>query len=173
MIVNSLIMILPAESEQALLLVEEKMRSQNKFYEALRINDIRLSMDSFGSPEYALATFHRAYTYRMMGDKERYKYYLAMSALSDIKTATRDHASLWMLAEILIAEKDVDRAYNYVRFSWNEISLFNAQVRKWQSSDILYAIDGFYEKMLKKQNFYLHCFIIVISLLVILLSILL
>jgi hypothetical protein len=170
---DSLMRILPAESEQRLLLTEERMRNQDKFSEALKINDIRLSMDSFGSSEYALAAFHRAYTYRMMGDKERYKYYLAMSALSDIKTATRDHASLWMLAETLIAGRDIDRAYNYVRFSWNEISLFNAQVRKWQSANILYAIDGLYDKMLKKQNFYLHCFIVVISLLVILLSILL
>jgi DNA-binding NarL/FixJ family response regulator len=169
---DSLINILPAENETSLLLVEERLRNQDKFDKALKINDIRLKRlkkDTSASPEYALAAFHRAYTYRMMGDNEKYKYYLALSAISDIVSATRDHASLWMLAETLLAEQDVDRAYNYMRFSWDEILLFNAHVRKWQSADILYAIDGLYSKMLKKQNRKLFYFTVVISLLAILL----
>jgi hypothetical protein len=169
---DTLIDILSPENETSLLLVEERLRNQSKFHQALKINDIRLERDTFASPEYALATFHRAYTYRMMGNNERYKYYLAMSALSDIVSATRDHASLWMLAETLLAEKDdVDRAYTYMRFSWDETLLFNARVRKWQSADILYAIDGLYGKMLEKQNRILFYFIILISLLVIMLVI--
>jgi hypothetical protein len=165
---DTLIQILPPENEMCLLLVEERLRNQGEFHQALKINDTRLQMDTFGSSGYALATFHRAYTYRMMDDGEKYKYYLAVSALSDIVSATRDHASLWMLAETLLAEKDVDRAYNYMRFSWEGTLLFNGPVRKYQSADILYAIDGVYNKMLEKQNRKLFYSLIAISLLVIL-----
>ena len=168
---DTLIDILPSDNEISLLLVEERLRNQGRFREALEINDIRLKNDTFASSEYALAAFHRAYTYRMMGDNEKYKYYLALSASSDIISATRDHASLWMLAEILLAEKDIDRAYNYMRFSWDETLLFNAPVRKWQSADILYATDGLYGKMLERQNRTLFYSVIIISLLVILLII--
>ncbi|MDR0763609.1 MAG: DUF6377 domain-containing protein [Bacteroidales bacterium] len=168
---DTLIYILPHNNELYLLLVEERLRNQNKFHEALEINDVRLKIDTFASPEYALATFHRAYTYRMMGDNEKYKYYLALSALSDIVSAIRDHASLWMLAEKLLAEKDIDRAYNYMRFSWDEILLFNAHARKWQSADILYSTDGLYNKMLERQNRELFYFVILISLLTVLLVI--
>lgn len=168
---DSLDKMLPADSELRRMMKENELRDDGDFAEALQLNDKKLSKEEFGTSKYALTTFHRSLTYREQGDTAQQKYYLALSALSDIQSAIKDHASLWMLAEILFEEGDIERAYSYIRFSWNETVFYNARLRSLQSAGILSLIDKTYQAMIEKKNSQLQIYIILISALMVLLAV--
>lgn len=136
---------------------------------ALSINEKRLVNVVQNTPEYALVTYHRSQLYRHMGDKEQEKRYLTLSALTDIQLAITDHASLWNLAQLLYEEGDIERAYQYIRFSWNETNRYNARSRSLQTAGILSLIDLTYQAMREKQNDRLRLYIWLISALTLLL----
>ena len=149
---DSLNAIVPEDSELKLIMNETYNRYVRNFAESYRINDFRLAQVKPNTPEHALVAYHRSVTCQFEGDTEGQKQYLALSALSDIRSAIKDHASLWMLAEILYAEGDIERAYEYIRFSWNETTFYNARLRNLQSAFILSLIDKTYQAMIEKQN---------------------
>ncbi|MCL1937615.1 MAG: DUF6377 domain-containing protein [Candidatus Azobacteroides sp.] len=161
--IDSLNARLPADSEMKLIMDETRSRYNRNFAESYRINDLRLAKVKPNTPEHALAAYHRSLTYQFEGNSEEQKHYLALSALSDIRSATKDHASLWMLAEILYEEGNIERAYEYIRFSWNETMFYNARLRNLQSASILSLIDKTYQSMIEKQNSRLQLSLILIA----------
>ena len=163
--------ILPAGDELRLNFQESNRLYTNRFEEALKLNDIRLAKAQPGTPEYAVATWCRSCIYQRQKDVEKEKYYLALSALSDIQSATKDHASLWTLAQLLYKEEDITRAYNYIRFSWSETVFYNARLRSLQSAVILSLIDKTYQATIERQKSKLQNYLILISALSILLVI--
>lgn len=166
---DSLYSLLPHNSEEYLIINEALLRDKREFNKAMAVNDSRLSKAVFGTPAYALATYHRSLIFNYMGDREREKLNLCLSAISDIQSAIKDHASLWMLAKILYEEGDMERAYQYMRFSWNSTKFYNARLRSWQSADILSLIDKTYQAMIEKQNDRLQQNLLLISALLVLL----
>ena len=80
-----------------------------------------------------------------------------------------DHASLWMLAQLLYENGDMERAYQYMRFSWNATKFYNARLRSWQSADVLSLIDKTYQAMIEKQNDRLQQYLVLITALLVLL----
>lgn len=166
---DSLNTVIDPQSELYHAHLEARYRNSGNYDSALEINDMRLQKARFGTPEYALVTFHRSLIMARKGKKEEERSYLVLSALSDIQSSIKDHASLWMLAEQLYAEGDIERAYRYIRFSWNETSIYNARLRSIQSSGILSLIDKTYQGLVEKQNQRLRNYLILISLLVVLL----
>jgi len=150
-------------------LKEDSARNAHKFEDALKLNDISLLNTSYGTPEYALVTFRRSLIYQWQGNREKQKYYLVLSAISDIKSAIKDQASLMMLAQILYEDGDIDRAYNYIRFSWNATMFYNAKLRSLQSSSILSLIDKTYQAKIENQKTKLQYYLILTSSLLLLL----
>ena len=137
--------------------------------EALSINDTRLAHAKPNTPEYALVTYQRSLLYRRLGNREEEKRYLALSALTDIRLSITDHASLWNLAELLYEEGDMEHAYRYIRFSWDETNRYNARSRSLQTAGILSLIDLTYQAMREKQNDRLRLYLWLISTLIVLL----
>lgn len=163
---DTLFSILSPNSEDYLMRKEVLLTSQNKLKEALKINDIRLSKCKKGSHEYGIVAYYRYLIYRSLKDEDMVKYWLLQSAICDVKCAINDQASLWILAEILSKEKDVERSYKYINFSWNANKRFCTRIRSWQISPVLGTIDHNYQAELKKANHRLIFAIICASLLV-------
>lgn len=163
---DTLFSILSPNSEDYLMRKEVLLTSQNKLKEALKINDIRLSKCKKGSHEYGIVAYYRYLIYRSQKDEDMVKYWLLQSAICDVKCAINDQASLWILAEILSKEKDVERSYKYINFSWNANKRFCTRIRSWQISPVLGTIDHNYQAELKKANHRLIFAIICVSLLV-------
>lgn len=166
---DSLLRILPEGVDKRIELQELVLRADGRMEDACRINDARLARVPFGSPEYALTSYQRAMIYRQEGNREKEKLYLALSSLSDVQSAITDHASLWMLADLLLKDGDIERAYHYIRFSWDETNRFRARSRSWQSADILSLIDKNYQATIEKKNGMLVTYLALISLLTLLL----
>lgn len=169
---DTLFSILSPNSEDYLMRKEVLLTSLNKLKEALKINDIRLSKCKKGSHEYGIVAYYRHLIYRSLKDEDMVKYWLLQSAICDVKCAINDQASLWILAEILSKEKDVERSYKYINFSWNANQRFSTRIRSWQISPVLGTIDHNYQAELKKANHSLIFAIICVSLLVIALALL-
>ncbi len=169
---DTLFSILSPNSEDYLMRKEVLLTSQNKLKEALKINDIRLSKCKKGSHEYGIVAYYRYLIYRSLKDEDMVKYWLLQSAICDVKCAINDQASLWILAEILSKEKDVERSYKYINFSWNATKRFCTRIRSWQISPVIGTIDHNYQAELKKANHRLIFAIICVSLLVIALALL-
>ena len=163
---DTLFSILSPNSEDYLMRKEVLLTSQNKLKEALKINDIRLSKCKKGSHEDGIVAYYRYLIYRSLKDEDMVKYWLLQSAICDVKCAINDQASLWILAEILSKEKDVERSYKYINFSWNANKRFCTRIRSWQISPVLGTIDHNYQAELKKANHRLIFAIICVSLLV-------
>jgi hypothetical protein len=141
----------------------------HNFKEALKLNDLWLSTIQPGTPVYALETFRRSLIYQWQGDRENQKKYLALSAISDIQSAIKDQASLMTLAQLLYEEGHIERAYRYIRFSWNATMFYNAKLRSLQSSTILSLIDKTYQAKIESQKSKLQRYLILISSLLVLL----
>lgn len=169
---DTLFSILSPNSEDYLMRKEVLLTSQNKLKEALKINDIRLSKCKKGSHEYGIVAYYRYLIYRSLKDEDMVKYWLLQSAICDVKCAINDQASLRILAEILSKEKDVERSYKYINFSWKANKKFCTRIRSWQISPVLGTIDHNYQAELKKANHRLIFAIICVSLLVIALALL-
>ena len=166
---DSLMQVLSPVSALYLEMEEMKAASAGHLEEALNINDRRLASVEPNTPEYALVTYHRSQLYRYMKNPEEEKRYLILSALTDIRLSITDHASLWNLAQMLYEEGDIERAYQYIRFSWSETNIYNARSRSLQTAGILSLIDLTYQAMGEKQNDRLQLYICLISALTLLL----
>lgn len=149
---DSLYAILSPQSDEYMAMTETQLRDGHKYDEALQINDLRLAVTEPNTPQYALVTYHRSLTYKNSNDRAGEEAHLCLSAISDIRSAIKDHASLWMLAQLLYEGGDMERAYQYMRFSWNATKFYNARLRSWQSADVLSLIDKTYQAMIERQN---------------------
>ena len=136
---------------------------------ALRYSDMRLKQVKEGSHEYAIVAFYRYLDYQLAGDSVQARYWVTQSALSDVRNAVMDQGAMWELANLLMADGDMDRAYRYIHFAWQCASKFNTVKRNSQISPVLTAISDNYEASLKRANRQLLVLAIVSSLLAVLL----
>ena len=137
---------------------------------ALRYSDMRLEQVKDGSHEFAIVAFYRYLDYQLSGDSLQARYWVTQSALSDVTNAVMDQGAMWELANLLMADGDMDRAYRYIHFAWQCASRFNTVKRNNQISPVLTAISDNYEASLKRANRLLLALVIVSTLLAALFS---
>ena len=150
------------------------LNNQNKPDEALPYCDKWMASCKPNTRRYAIMSFYRSEIYRRKGDVEMQRYWLIQSALIDIRNAINDQGALWSLANSIIRDdKDLDRAYRYMNYSWNCLSHFSTHMRSWLVAPILTMINDEYKDRLKSMNTRLQWTVGIISLLTIVLLMLL
>lgn len=149
---DSLLAIIPHDSEMYLGSMETRYSNDHNYEAALATNDKRLAMVTPGTREYAIVSYFRSVEYGGLGNRAEQKYWLAQSALSDLKNCVMDQASLWSLADILSEEGDIERSHSYVEYSWKCTSQFSAHVRSWLVSPVLTMINDKYKENINKKN---------------------
>ena len=152
-------------SDEALQIKELEQYVAGNGQAALRYSDMRLKQVEAGSHEYAIVAFYRYLDYALLGDSVQARYWVTQSALSDVENAVMDQGAMWELANLLMADGDMDRAYRYIRFAWQCANKFNTVKRNNQISPVLTDISDNYETSLKKANRLLLVLAIVASLL--------
>lgn len=113
----------------------------------------------------ALIAYTLSEAYRLKGDKEQQKHYLAISAIADLKSAVKEYVSLRKLASLVYEEGDVDRAYNYLKCSLEDATFCNARLRTLEISQVFPIIDRAYQLKTEKQKQQMKTSLICISLL--------
>ena len=140
----------------------QELKGRQQLEEARKISDHWVSRVSPDSREYASACYYR---WLSSEDEDELRYWGAQSALSDVRHAVMDQASLLSLAELLNADGDLDRSYRYIRFTWDCNNRFNTRMRSWQITPILNVIEKNYQKAVEHNNSVLRMSIIVVSIL--------
>ena len=138
--------------DEALQMKELQCYSAGDAKGALHFSDMRLKQVKEGSHEYAIVAFYRFLDYRLLEDSVQARYWITQSALSDVTNAVMDQGAMWELANLLMADGDMDRAYRYIHFAWQCASKFNTVKRNSQISPVLTAISDNYEASLKRAN---------------------
>ena len=137
---------------------------------ALRYSDMRLKRVKKGTHPYAIVAFYRYLDYALLGDSVQARYWVTQSALADVENAVMDQGAMWELANLLMGDGDIDRAYRYIHFAWQCANRFNTVKRNNQISPVLTAISDNYEASLKRANRLLGVLAVVATLLAALLT---
>ena len=143
----------------------QELAARQQYEEARKISNQWLNRINPDSRDYAIACYYRWMSSDNDDDK---KYWLSLSALSDVRHAVMDQASLLSLAELLNADGDLDRSYRYIRFTWDCNNRFNTRMRSWQITPILNVIENNYQQAVDHNTKVLRISIIVVSILALL-----
>ncbi len=150
-------------------ILESDYRNVRDFTMALKINDIRLKSTPEQSQQYALIAFLRSLTYKESGDIKMRQYWLLKSAIADLQLGITDNASSWELANIRYNMGDIKRAHQYINYSVNNSTIFNARLRFTQIAEVQSIINKAYLTDKAQQEKKLLRSLILISILTLLL----
>lgn len=127
-------------------------------YNALRQPEKALKMLKPYSAQASEATpnpfvcFTLAHAYILSGNRTKAIYYLTLTAIADLRSATCEYQALPMLAQILFDHGDVERAYTYLLCSMEDASYCKAGLRSIEASNIFPIIDKQYKQREKAQR---------------------
>lgn len=93
----------------------------------------------------AIIAYSIAAAYHGKNERSLEKYWLTVSAIYDLQSATKEYISLRSLAFILYEDGDVDRAYKYIKRSLEDALFCNARLRTYEISEMLPIIDKAYQ----------------------------
>mgnify|MGYP004629192809 FL=1 len=146
-------------------------QGRKDYRQALAISNEWLHNVKPGSPEYALISFYRYLDYKALGDSIQMMYSLGESVLADIRNAVMDQGSMWEMANLLMANGDVDRSYRYICFTSDCADRFGSRQRLSYISPLLSRIAQVYKAKEERSNRSLRYTITAISILSLLLLI--
>ncbi|WP_281613249.1 DUF6377 domain-containing protein [Flammeovirga sp. SubArs3] len=168
---DSILMHVPENSEEFLHIRETRALDNRDLQLALSINSKRIARTELGHKLYATVAFERSLVYEIEEKINLQKKYLILSAISDLKAAVKDNASLATLAFLLYHENDIERAYKYINISYEDALFYNSKLRAIQIANILPVISKSYEVQLREQKSRLQHFNIIITIMTIVLVI--
>jgi hypothetical protein len=102
--------------------------------------------------DYAVQTYWQGVICDNLNLKEESIKWWVESAISDIKGAVKDNASLCSVAVQLVAPEDTERAFKYIRLSLDDAVYYNAKLRKVQIASTMPWIQSAYAESKDIQN---------------------
>ncbi|MGB3465095.1 MAG: DUF6377 domain-containing protein, partial [Cyclobacteriaceae bacterium] len=149
---DTLLTLTPPDSEIHLSIMEKELLDQRKLDEALEINSKRLKKTALGAPSYSLIAFQRSLIFELKGDPEAQKEYLYLSAISDIRASIKDNASLAALAVIIFNENQIEKAYRFISFAFEDAVRYNSRLRFYEISKTMALITDSYQQITTQQK---------------------
>ena len=150
---DSLLQLLPKESPQYKLYKAQIEYVNGASVEAIALLDELMDEISIDNNLFARATSMRAAIMADLGNRDGYLFYLALSAISDIMTGTREGTSLQMLGVALFERGDIDRAYLALTTALDNAVSSGARIRALESSQAVPVISQtFRAKDLRKMR---------------------
>lgn len=140
------------------------------YQDALRLSDRWLRKIKDDTHESAYAAFYRSMVYEKLGNHDMICYWLAKSALGDIKNAIMNQASLLFLAEHLANDGDIERARRYVEFSKDCNLAFCPFLRAYQINSVIDVIEKSDQAVKDRYHLMLVIASVVIALLILALA---
>lgn len=89
----------------------------------------------------AVLYFWAGRTYREMGDMDKAKENLALSAIYDLRSCTRETTAAKDLAQLLHSEGDLDRANRYIHLALDDAEAYNSRLRRMEINNVLPYIE--------------------------------
>lgn len=157
---------LTAKMEQGFLMMETDPHKAEKALLNL------LATQTTGTPEYAMVTCAIAYAYKKMDNKREEKKYFMLSAIADLKNATRETVSLQELAMIAYRENNLDQAFRFSQSAIEDAAASGIHFRALQMHPFYSIINSAYKTEQTKVQGKLTSYLTVVCLLAAALAIL-
>jgi hypothetical protein len=149
---DSLLSVLPPESNHYLIVYSEKLAEEGKLAEAEAILSGLLARLSEKKHEFAVLNYAIAGVYRKKGDVDSAKKHYALAACVDIRNAIKENAATRELAILMFETGDLKRAYEYIKCSLEDAIFCNASMRKVEISRMFPIINTAYQEQIFKQK---------------------
>lgn len=119
-----------------------------------KIADYKLLVDSSRSDNHQLAINTSNLANLFLGKKDTIQavYYLAVSAIADIRAATMETTSKTVLAECLYNKSDIQTASKYIHVALEEANFYNARHRILSINSILPIIEKTHLNIIENQR---------------------
>lgn len=148
---DSILMVSPLGIDRNIAQAEKALLSQ-KPDEAVAILTKMLST-SMDMQQRAYINFTLASAYEAKGEVDMQIFYLAQTAIIDLKMAVREYASLQKLARLMYEVGDLERAYRYLSCSMEDAVACNARLRFLEVTEFYPIIDRAYsEKVMQEKR---------------------
>ncbi len=161
---DSLLAINSPSSLEYALIKADKMNAANQPQEAISV--LKTYAEKKRSEhELAICAWTLSESYALLGDTENQKRQLIISAISDMKSAIREYASLRQLALLLYNEGDLTRAHRFMSIAVDDAEKCNARQRIVEINALYKKVNGIYIEEIQSQKQSLVYAIIAISVL--------
>lgn len=165
----------PDETVHQYIIVRNHM-SSGRWEDAEKISRALLSSFKPDEHEYAMYSYDLGRICEALERRDEMVEWFARSAMADMRSATKDNASLCSLAQNLLERDEIDRAFRYITISLNDALYYNAKLRPWQISGVIPDIERAYHakqtlqrEEIEREQERSRLFIIIISILAIVL----
>lgn len=169
---DSLLSLYSEATDTHILVEAEQLISRGKYRQALEVLLPYYATLESDSREMGYTAYAVADAYRQLGEREKERDYLTVSALADLKSGVKEYISLRRLAALLYEEGDVRRAYAYMKRAMEDAVFCNARLRTIEISQVLPIIDKAYRLQTERQKRQIVVSLLVISVLAVFLVIL-
>ncbi|WP_243392488.1 DUF6377 domain-containing protein [Solitalea longa] len=119
------------------------------------------------TPDFAMVTYLLGVIYSRSDMPDLEKKYFMLSAMADLESAVKDHASTQRLALIYFKEGNIDEAYKLMKSAIEDAIFCNVQFRTTQLSSFYTIINTAYQEKEAKRKSQLQLYLVTISLLAI------
>lgn len=113
-----------------------------------------------GQYEEPVFAVTRAQIYRAIGNREKAKHYLAISAIADLRNSIREYIALRELAVLLYEEGDIDRAFHYMQCAAQDAMSGCARVRSIEMSILYPVVEEAHLKLMQKRQYWMIAMIV-------------
>lgn len=137
---------IPPHSDLSYRTRELHLMNQGDHAASMKLNTEWLKTVRKGSHRYAMVALYRYLEYKAVNDTTRMMYWLAESALADVRNGVMDQGSMWEISNQLMLQGDVDRSYRYISFTSESANRFGSRQRRWQISPLLADIANRYKQ---------------------------
>lgn len=144
--------ILSLKLDPSVWVVTDRMMDKHRYKDALQILLKEYPTLNVDDRRMAYVAYSISDIYRLMGNREKEKQYLIVSAIADIKSAVKEYISLRRLATLLYEDGDIERSYLYMKRALEDAIYCNARLRVIEVSDIMPIINKTYEDKTQREK---------------------
>ncbi len=142
----------------------DKMIMYHKPKDAIELlNLVPVNTAGMQNQAYLYYTYQAAY--ESLGERHRQIYYLARTAITDIKMAVREYAALQKLAFLIYEDGDIERAYRYLSCAMQDAIACHTHLRTLEATKIFPIIDKAYTQEREQKTVFEQRLLIAISIL--------
>ncbi len=143
---------LPEDDLRRMSILMKKALDEEDYILADSVNMAAIGRLPQESHEYAEHAYYQAIIDFKL-ERETFRHWYTRSAIADIKTATKDNASIACLARQLFEDRaDLERAFRYIVASMDDAIFYNAKLRPWQVAQIMPLIEKSYNERIESVN---------------------
>lgn len=143
---------LPEDDLRRMSILVKKALDEEDYILADSVNMAAIGRLPQESHEYAEHAYYQAIIDFKL-ERETFRHWYTRSAIADIKTATKDNASIACLARQLFEDRaDLERAFRYIVASMDDAIFYNAKLRPWQVAQIMPLIEKSYNERIESVN---------------------